>query len=290
MFNFVILTDSSCDLPAKLAQEKGIEYVPLTVRMEGKEYRNELDESDISSHDFYERLRAGATAQTAAATSMEFEERIAAFAEKGLDVLYLGFSSGLSTTFNSGRMAVEAVQEKYPERKILAVDTLCASMGQGLLVVLAANKRAEGATIEETAQFVEENKLHLCHWFTVSDLDFMHRGGRISATSAMLGTLLNIRPLMHVDNEGHLTVVSKVRGQKAVLQKMIERAKLTGIDPANQIMAISHGDCEEDALVLRDMAMKALGVKEVIISPVGPVIGAHAGPGVMAFFFLGTER
>ncbi|HIT68968.1 MAG TPA: DegV family protein [Candidatus Aphodomonas merdavium] len=290
MSDFVILTDSSCDLPADLAREKGIEYVPLTVRLDGKEYRNELDESEISSKDFYDKLRNGAPVQTSAPTVQEFEERIAAFAEKGQDVLYLGFSSALSATYNVGRSAIEAVREKYPERKLLAVDTLCASLGEGLLVLLAEQQRAKGKSIDEVAKYVEDTKLHLCHWFTVADLEHLRRGGRISGASAMLGTLLQIRPLMHVNDLGELKVVSKVRGQRAVLQRIVERVQQTAIEPQNQLMCISHGDCEDEAKLLRDMVAQSLGVKEFVISPVGPVIGAHSGPGTLAFFFLGNER
>lgn len=290
MSDFVILTDSSCDLPAGLAREKGIEYVPLTVRLDGKEYRNELDESEISSKDFYDKLRNGAPVQTSAPTVQEFEERIAAFAEKGQDVLYLGFSSALSATYNVGRSAIEAVSEKYPERKLLAVDTLCASLGEGLMVLLAERERAKGKSIDEVAKYVEDTKLHLCHWFTVADLEHLRRGGRISGASAMLGTLLQIRPLMHVNDLGELKVVSKVRGQRAVLQRILERVQQTAIEPQNQLMCISHGDCEDEAKLLRDMVAQSLGVKEFVISPVGPVIGAHSGPGTLAFFFLGNER
>ena len=253
MSDFVILTDSSCDLPAGLAREKGIEYVPLTVRLDGKEYRNELDESEISSKDFYDKLRKGAPVQTSAPTAQEFEERIAAFAEKGQDVLYLGFSSALSATYNVGRSAMEAVREKYPERKLLAVDTLCASLGEGLMVLLAERERAKGKSIDEVAKYVEDTKLHLCHWFTVADLEHLRRGGRISGASAMLGTLLQIRPLMHVNDLGELKVVSKVRGQRAVLQRILERVQQTAIEPQNQLMCISHGDCEDEAKLLRDM-------------------------------------
>lgn len=290
MSDFVILTDSSCDLPAGLAREKGIEYVPLTVRLDGKEYRNELDESEISSKDFYDKLRNGAPVQTSAPTVQEFEERITSFAQQGQDVLFLGFSSALSATYNAGRNAMEAVREKYPERKLLAVDTLCASLGEGLMVLLAERERAKGKSIDEVAKYVEDTKLHLCHWFTVADLEHLRRGGRISGASAMIGTLLQIRPLMHVNNLGELKVVSKVRGQRAVLQRILERVQQTAIEPQNQLMCISHGDCEDEAKLLRDMVAQSLGVKEFVISPVGPVIGAHSGPGTLAFFFLGNER
>lgn len=290
MNDYIILTDSSCDLPASIAQERGIEYVPLTVRMEGNEYRNELDWSEIGVHEFYEKLRAGVPAQTSAPTVHEFKERIAAACESGKDVLYLGFSSALSGTFNVGHQAMESLKEDYPDRKLIAVDTLCASLGQGLMVLLAQQKKAAGASIEEVAQYVEENKLHLCHWFTMPDLDHLRRGGRVSGVSAVVGTLLNIRPVMHVNNLGELKYVSKTRGQRAVFQRFLDRVRETGIEPEKQLMCISHGDDEASALQLRDMVQSAFGVKDVIIGPVGPVIGAHSGPGTIAFFFLGTER
>lgn len=290
MSDFVILTDSSCDLPAEVARQHHIEYVPLTVRVNGREYRNELDESALSSAEFYAELRKGATVQTSAPTAEEFERRIAECCEKGLDVLYLGFSSGLSATYSAGHNAMEAVKAKYPQRKLLDADTLCASLGQGLMVLLAAERRDAGDSIEQTAAYVEREKLHLCHWFTTPDLDHLRRGGRISAVSAVFGSLLQIHPLMHMNNEGKLEFVSKVRGQKALLQRMMERVRETAPDPADQLMCISHGDCLEEAERLRDLAQKEFGVKRFVIGPVGPVIGAHSGPGTLAFFFLGSQR
>ena len=290
MSDYVILTDSSCDLPAGLAAEKGIEYVPLTVRMDGKEYRNELDWREIEPHEFYERLRAGAKVQTSAPTVQEFYERITEACEQGKDVLYLGFSSALSGAYQAGHQAMEMAREKYPERKLLDVDTLSASLGQGLLVMLTQQRKEAGATIEQAAEYAENNRLRLCHWFTMPDLDHLRRGGRVSATSAVLGTMLNIRPVMHMNNRGELEYVSKARGSRAVYQRFIERVRQTADHPEEQMMFISHGDDEQEAFRLRDMVQQAFGVKTFVIGPVGPVIGAHSGPGTIAFFFLGNER
>lgn len=290
MADFVLLTDSSCDLPGSLAAEKGIEYVPLTVRIDGREYRNELDWREISPHEFYQKLRAGAKVQTSAPTAEEFQARMTAACEAGKDVLYLGFSSALSSAFQTGHQAMEAVRERFPERKLLAVDTLSASLGQGLLVMLAQQRKEAGCTIEQTAEFVEKNRLRLCHWFTMPDLEHLRRGGRISATSAVLGTMLNIRPVMHMNNRGELEYVSKARGARSVYQRFMQRVRETAQDPAQQMMFISHGDDEEEALRLRDMARQTFGVEAFVIGPVGPVIGAHSGPGTIALFFVGEER
>ena len=210
--------------------------------------------------------------------------------QAGIDILYIGFSSGLSTTYQSGCIAAAELREKYPERTILTVDSLCASLGQGLLVHHAVQKKNAGASIEELAQYLEDNKLHLCHWFTVEDLMFLKRGGRVSAATALLGTALQIKPVMHVDNDGHLINVSKARGRKASISALVDRMEKTGIDIASQTVFISHGDCQADAEYAAELMRTRLGVKDILINYVGPVIGSHSGPGTLAIFFLGTER
>ena len=182
------------------------------------------------------------------------------------------------------------LSEKYPDRKLYSVDSLCASLGQGLLVYLAAQLKEEGKNIDEVKAYVEENVPHLCHWFTVNDLFHLQRGGRVSAAVAIVGSVLGIKPVLHVDNEGHLTSVSKARGRKASINALFDKMVQTGIDIKNQTVFISHGDCEEDANLLADRIKSELGVKEVIINYVGPVIGAHSGCGTLALFFLGTQR
>lgn len=285
--NYVLLTDSSSDLCKELAQELDIRVLPLDVIFEGgKCVRND----EIDPKYFYERLRAKETITTSAVRMERFAAVMAEIAEEGKDVLYLGFSSGLSATYQAGKVAAIEMSEKYPERKFMAVDTLCASLGQGLLVTYAARMRKAGKSMEEVAQWVEDNKLHLCHWFTVDDLFFLKRGGRVSAATAVMGSMLAIKPVMHTDNAGKLTNVGKVRGRKASIDALFEKLKTTSLDLAGQTIYISHGDCIEDARYLADRICRELGVEDIMIDYVGPVIGAHSGPGTLALFFLGRER
>ena len=239
---------------------------------------------------FYQLLRQGQVATTSAINVAQYTDALEPLLQAGKDVLVLAFSSGLSTTYNSSRIAVEELSEKYPERKIYTVDTLCASLGQGLLVYLAVKEQKKGRSIEEVRDWVEENKLHLCHQFTVDDLHFLKRGGRISATTAVVGSMLQIKPVLHVDNEGHLINIAKARGRQASLKALVDKMEKTAIDPANQVVFISHGDCLEDAHTVEKMVKERFGVKEVYINYVGPVIGAHSGPGTLALFYVGSER
>ena len=290
MKDYIIVTDSSCDLTPELAAETQIEVIPLQLTMEGKEYRNLLDGSDLDSKAFYAKLRGGVTASTSAINPDVFSEAFKKILNEGKDILYLGFSSGLSSTFHASTIAAEELMQEYPDSKIYCVDTLAASLGQGLLVYLAAEKKKEGAAIEEVRDFVEQNKLHLCHWFTVDDLNHLKRGGRVSATTALVGTMLNIKPILHVDDEGHLINVGKVRGRKASIESMLTHMKESAINPSEQTVYISHGDCEEDALTLKAMVEKEFSPKRIEINTIGPVIGAHSGPGTLAIFFLGDKR
>jgi DegV family protein with EDD domain len=289
MNEFLIITDSSCDLPASVAEEMGVIVLPLEVNMEGDIKLN--NEIDIKA--FYDYLRSKHDAKTSAVNMERFIEAFEPIAASGKDILYIGFSSGLSATYMAGKNAAEELSEKYPERKLIAVDSLCASLGQGLIVKLAVDKKKEGATIEEVAALVEDTKLNLSHWFTVDDLFFLHRGGRVSKMTAIAGTALQFKPIMHVDNEGHLvknTKPDKVRGRQASIAELFNQMKRTAIDPEKQTVYISHGDCYDDAKKLADMITAEWGITDILISEVGPVIGAHSGPGTLALFFLGTER
>ncbi len=290
MSEYVIMTDSSCDLPAKLADEMELTVLPLYVDVDGQKFTNYLDEREISFAEIYAKLRTKCPAKTSAVNVNDFMEPMESLLKDGKDVLYIGFSSGLSGTYNAGAMAARELAEKYPERKILTTDSLCASMGQGLLVYLAWQQKQQGKSIEEVRDFVEENKLHLCHWFTIDDLMFLKRGGRVSGATAIVGSMLSIKPVMHVDNDGHLIKVDTARGRKASIKALADRAEQLGIDLANQVIFISHGDCIEDANYLADIMRNRFHVKDVVISYVGPVIGAHSGPGTIALFFLGRER
>lgn len=290
MSQYIIMTDSSCDLAAGLAAELELEVLPLSVLIDGKSYVNYLDERDITFADCYAALRAGKNATTSAVNVEAFVQAMEPHLQAGEDILYLGFSSALSGTYNAGAVAAQQLAEKYPERKLYAVDTLSASMGQGLLVYLTVQQKRAGATIEQARDYAEAQKLHLCHWFTVDDLNHLHRGGRVSATSAVLGTVLNIKPVLHMDNEGRLIFMEKVRGRRNSIKRMLEKMRETAIEPEKQIVFMSHGDCLEDAEYLAGRIREEWGVKDVVINYVGPVIGAHSGPGTLALFFLGTER
>ena len=290
MSGFVLVTDSSADLSEEMAQAIRVPVLPLRFTIQGQTYRNYPDNREMDPALFYDMLRAGELATTAALNPNDFEEELEPYLKDGKDILILAFSSGLSTTFNSSRLAVEELQEKYPQRKIYTVDTLCASMGQGLLVWLAAQKRDAGASIEEVRDWVEENKLHLCHQFTVSDLHFLKRGGRISATTAVVGSMLQIKPVLHVDDEGHLINIGKARGRNASLKALVDKMEKTVTEEGKKTVFISHGDCLEDAQMVAQMVRDRFGVKDVYLNYVGPVIGAHSGPGTLALFYVGIER
>ena len=286
----MILTDSSADLTAELVAELGVEVIPLSFTMEDKTYFNYPDNRDIDPADFYARLRGGAMATTAAVNVADYTEAIEPILKEGKDVLVLAFSSGLSATCHSAQIAAGELMEQYPDRKVYVVDTLCASLGQGLLVWYAASLKKQGKTMEEVRDWTEEHKLNLCHWFTVDDLHFLKRGGRISAATAVLGTMLSIKPVMHVDNEGHLIKVGTARGRNASLKALVDHMEQTVLDLKDQAIFISHGDCLADAQKVADDVKARFGVESIIINYVGPVIGAHSGPGTVALFFMGSER
>lgn len=290
MSGYVIVTDSSCDMTAQMAQELDIQVAPLSVLLEGRSYKNYLDGREIAFSDFYAALRGGKLAKTSAVNIEDFVQLFTPILEAGQDILYLGFSSALSATYQCGASAMEMLREKYPQRKLYAVDTLCASLGQGLMVYYAALKKREGLSIEQVRDYVEQNKLHLCHWFTVDDLHFLKRGGRISATTEIIGTMLSIKPVMHVDDEGRLIKVEIAKGRKGSIRRLKEKMAQSAVNPQDQVVFISHGDCLAEAQSLADMIKEQLGVKEVVLNYVGPVIGAHSGPGTIALFFLGNKR
>ena len=290
MRDYVILTDSSCDLTAQMADELDLVVIPLSLVMDGQEYRNYLDGREITPKDFYARIRSGSMPTTSAINVGTFEEYMRPILAEGKELLDLSFSSGLSTTHQSARIAAEGLQSEFPDAKIHVVDTLAASMGQGLLVYLCAQQKKAGKTVDEVRDYAEEMKLKICHWVTVDDLNHLKRGGRVSAATALFGTMLTIKPIIHVDNEGHLINVGKARGRKVSLMTLADEMEKRAIDPAGQTIFISHGDCEEDVKLLADELRSRFGVKEVIVNYVGPVIGAHTGAGVVALFFVGSER
>ena len=285
--DFQIITDSCCDFPTPMYGQLGLTFVPLTVEFRGNTFD---DKNDDTLKDMYQGLRAGEVAKTSAVNPSRWSQAMEKALAAGKDVLVLAFSSGLSTTYQSAVIAAEELKDAYPDRKIQVIDTLCASMGQGLLVWYAYKKRDEGLSLDEVAQWVLDNRLHLCHWFTVDDLMYLKRGGRISAATALVGTMLQIKPLLHVDDEGHLINMTKTRGRKAAIDAMVKKAQELGAGYDNSTMFISHGDCLSDAEYLSRQLKEKCGVKDVVISYVGAVIGSHSGPGTLALFFLGSHR
>ncbi|MBR5616564.1 MAG: DegV family protein [Oscillospiraceae bacterium] len=287
MPNYKIITDSGCDLPAGLLESMDVKKVSLSVLFRGE---TRIDSVDEGIKEFYDGLRAGDIATTSAVNPQGWKEVMEPVLAAGMDALVLTFSSGLSTTYQSAVIAADELMEQYPDRKAYVVDSLCASLGEGLLLHYACRKRDEGMSLEELRDWVEQNKLNLCHWFTVDDLMFLKRGGRVSATTALVGTMLQIKPVLHVDNDGHLINVAKARGRKASIDALAKKAAELGEGFDNETMFISHGDCEEDARYLAGILTEKLGVRHVHINHVGAVIGSHAGPGVLALFFLGKHR
>ena len=285
--DFQIITDSCCDFPTPMYGQLGLTFVPLTVEFRGNTFD---DKNDDTLKDMYQGLRAGEVAKTSAVNPSRWSQAMEKALAAGKDVLVLAFSSGLSTTYQSAVIAAEELKDAYPDRKIQVIDTLCASMGQGLLVWYACKKRDEGLSLDEVAQWVLDNRLHLCHWFTVDDLMYLKRGGRISAATALVGTMLQIKPLLHMDDEGHLINMAKTRGRKAAIDAMVKKAQELGAGYDNSTMFISHGDCLSDAEYLSRQLKEKCGVKDVVISYVGAVIGSHSGPGTLALFFLGSHR
>jgi len=286
--SYQIITDSCCDFTEELYHKHNVVSVPLTVLYNGENHTNFSDPAAVKA--FYDVLREGVTATTAAANPEGWAQAMTRVLEKGEDVLVLAFSSALSTTCQSAMIAAAELREKYPDRTIRVVDTLCAALGQGLLVWHACRKRDEGMGLNELAQWVEDNKLHVCHWVTVDDLTHLKRGGRISATTAMVGTMLNIKPIIIMDDTGHLSNVGKIRGRKAAIEHLVQKMVETKGDYDNETVFIGHGDCPEDAAILEKLVKERCGVKHVHTGYVGPVIGAHTGPGVLVVFFLGTHR
>lgn len=282
-----IVTDTGCDFPQNMYAEKGMEVVPLTVNYKGVEY-NSYTEQWLQ--EMYAGLRAGESATTSAVNPDGWSQMIEPILQAGEDVLVLAFTSGLSTTYQSAVIAATELMEQYPERKVNVVDTRCASLGQGLFAHYACCKRDEGMSLEELTAWCEENKMKLCHWVTVDDLMYLKRGGRISATTALVGTMLQVKPIIHVDDEGKLINVGKARGRKGSIDVLVKKMQETALPGENDLAYICHGDCIEDANYLAQQIKEKCGVKEVFIYYTGAVIGSHSGPGTLALFFLGTQR
>lgn len=288
MSNYVIFTDSSCDLSEEMLRARGVYSLSLSFRFDGED--NEYFNNEMSIDSFYKKMRDGAVAKTSAVNSERFTIEFEKLLKKGLDILYIGFSTGLSTTFNCASIAAENLRSDYPDRKILLVDTLAASAGIALLIDMVIERKNAGASIEEAAKHAEDMKLKICHWFTVDDLVYLKRGGRISPTAAFFGNMIGIKPVLHVDNEGHLVNVDKVRGRRTSIMALAEKYGELCDDEENKVVYISHADCPLDAEALSKIIEEKFGAKTALITNVGTVIGAHAGPGTIALFFVGKER
>ena len=288
MRDYVILTDSCCDFSAGMVDELELHVLPLSFTMEGKEYFNYPDNRDIDPKVFYGKLRSGALGATSAINVAVFTEAMTSIVKSGRDILCVSFSSGLSTTYQSACIAAREVMDVHPGCKILVVDSRAASLGQGLLVYLAVQEKNRGRSLEELRDFVEERKPHIDHWFTVDDLNHLKRGGRVSAAAALFGTMLQMKPVLNVDDDGHLIPVSKVRGRKASVKALLDKMDELVEDPS--VVFISHGDCEEEAAALGEAIKAKYPVEKLVINYVGPVIGNHSGPGTLALFFQGKHK
>ena len=285
--SYRILTDSCCDLSDQFYNEQNVSVVRLTVNYKGKDHSVY---TPMWLKQMYQGLRQGEQTSTSAANPETWKEAMEPILKQGDDIFVLAFSSGLSTTYQSAVIAAEELLEAYPERSIKVVDSLCASLGQGLLLYYICQKRDTGFSLEELTAWCEEWKLKLCHWFTVDDLMYLKRGGRVSAATALVGTMLQIKPILHVDNEGHLINVGKVRGRKASIEILCKKMEETGLPGMNDTVFICHGDCVEDAKYLEKLVKERCGAKTVVTEYTGAVIGSHSGPGTLALFFLGEHR
>lgn len=287
MKDYVIITDSTCDLTADYLNKLNIKVIPLKFIYEENSY---YDGTGMSYSEFYNLLREKKNVTTSQINAETFIKEFEPYLKQQKDILYIAFSSALSGTFSCAEIAKKELIEKYPERKIIVVDSLSASMGEGLLIYYASQKRKEGLSINELSEWIEKNKLNICHWFTVDDLFHLKRGGRVSSASALFGTMLGIKPILHVDNAGKLIPVEKVRGRKTALISLVEHMKNSAKVTPDDVVFISHGDALADANFVKDLVLKSFDIKEVKVNFIGSVVGAHAGPGTVALFFMGKNR
>ena len=287
MRDYVITVNSTVDLPKEWLAERNVPVVPLRYTIDGQTYE---DMDGLSSKEFFQKLREGKMAVTSQVNPEEAKEALEGFVKEGKDVLHLAFSSALSGTCNSMKIAAEELMEEYPGSKVIVIDTLCACLGEALLLYKTLKQKESGKTLEETAKWVEENKLHICHNVTVDDLNHLHRGGRVSKATAVLGTMVQIKPIIHMDNNGALQVIGKERGRKKALNKIVDMAVKQAEGWDNDIIMITHGDCIEDAEYVASLVRQKMGIDNILINNIGTVIGSHTGPGVVAVFCMGNKR
>lgn len=285
----IIITDSCSDLPLEYVRKRDLPILSFTFNYMGEDRKDDLGQT-LSYTDFYNGIREGHMSTTSQVNSHTYVDFFRPYVELGKPIIYMCFSSALSGSYNNAVMARQMLLEEYPEASISIIDTLSASMGQGLLVHLALELRDQGFGYKEIIEWIENNKRRLAHWFTVDDLEHLRRGGRLSGAAAFIGSILSIKPILHVDSEGRLVPVSKVKGRKKSLKSLLEKMQETAVNPEQQTVFISHGDAPEDANYLADMLRDQLGVKNILINHIGPVIGSHSGPGTVALFFFATQR
>lgn len=291
MAEYIISTDTSCDFPLEYVKQHQLPLVTLFYSIDGVTGENGCPSSDVLKN-FYDKMRAGSMTKTQQASIEDTEKVFREILQEGKDILHIAFSSGLSGTANAARLAAENMMEEFPGRKTIVIDSLCASLGQGLLVDYALKLQQQGKTMEETAKWLEDHIQNICHLFTVEDLKYLQRGGRISKTTALVGTMIGIKPVLHVDPEGKLVSISKVRGRKQSIQALVNKMEenIGKYRGEKQPIFISHGDCIEDANYLAELVKERFGYDEFLINDVGPTIGAHSGPGTLALFFMGETR
>ena len=287
MRDYIITVNSTVDTGTEWLEERNVPVIPLKYTIDGQEY---TDMYGLSDKEFFQKLREGKMSVTSQINPEEAKEMLEPYVKEGKDVLHLAFSSALSGTCNSMKIAAEELQVEYPEAKVIVVDTLCACMGEAMLLYYALKQKEAGKTIEEVAQWAEENKLHVCHNVTVDDLFHLHRGGRVSKTAAVLGTMVKVKPIIHMDDNGALQVIGKERGRKKSLHKIVDMAVERSKGWDNEIIMITHGDCLEDAEYVAKLVREKMGVENVFIHNIGTVIGSHTGPGVVATFCMGNKR
>ena len=287
MRDYIITVNSTVDTGKEWLEERNVPVIPLKYTIDGQEY---TDMYGLSDKEFFQKLREGKMSVTSQINPEEAKEMLEPYVKEGKDVFHLAFSSALSGTCNSMKIAAEELQEEYPEAKVIVVDTLCACMGEAMLLYYALKQKEAGKTIEEVAQWAEENKLHVCHNVTVDDLFHLHRGGRVSKTAAVLGTMVKVKPIIHMDDNGALQVIGKERGRKKSLHKIVDMAVERSKGWDNEIIMITHGDCLEDAEYVAKLVREKMGVENVFIHNIGTVIGSHTGPGVVATFCMGNKR
>ena len=290
MNKYRIVTDATADLPQELVESMGISVIPMECRLNEQTFIYEPTGKYLKPEAFYAQMREGASTATSQINVFAYVTHFEPILQAGEDILYIAFSSALTGSQQSAVIAVQELEAKYPGRKISMIDSLCASLGEGLMVYAAAKKQEEGLNLEALSQWVTDNRLNLCHWFTVDDLAYLARGGRLSATSAFLGTALRIKPVLHVDNAGRLVPLEKVQGRKRSLKGLVEQMEKQYTPESNDIVFIGHADSAEDAEYVRQLVEERMGVKNFLVYFIGPIVGAHSGPGTIALFHFGKSR